>query len=190
MKGKGFIMQMYFDFTKDATRSSILSQLRAKVDDAAWAVITTDVAKAGVPKGHHHGIVEVRDTINSLRASQKTKDDMLAIYEILAAAEAQVHGCAVDETHFHEVGNGEAILNTLLICSAVNFLHPDFIVATPVQTGCGQVECAHGLMDIPAPATAAILATGIPTAEEKLEGELCTPTSAAIIKHFVQEFTA
>ena len=183
-------MQMYFDFTKDATRSSILSQLRAKVDDAAWAVITTDVAKAGVPKGHHHGIVEVRDTINSLRASQKTKDDMLAIYEILAAAEAQVHGCAVDETHFHEVGNGEAILNTLLICSAVNFLHPDFIVATPVQAGCGQVECAHGLMDIPAPATAAILATGIPTAEEKLEGELCTPTSAAIIKHFVQEFTA
>ena len=99
-----------------------------------------------------------------------------------------MHGCAIDETHFHEVGNGEAIFNTLLICSAFAYLHPDHVAATSVQTGSGQVECAHGLMDIPAPATAAILATGIPVCDEKLPGELCTPTSAAIIKHFVDEF--
>jgi len=181
-------MQMYFDFTKDATRASILNQLRAKIDDAAWAAITTEAMKAGVPKGHHHGIVEVRQTIDSLRVSRKVKEDLLGVYEILAKAEAQVHGCAVDETHFHEVGEGKAILNALIICSAICHLHPDYIVATPVQTGSGKIECAHGLMDIPAPATAAILETGIPTTEEKLEGELCTPTSAAIIKHFVQEF--
>ena len=181
-------MQMYFDFTKDATRASILNQLRAKIDDAAWAAITTEAMKAGVPKGHHHGIVEVRQTIDSLRVSRKVKEDLLGVYEILAKAEAQVHGCAVDETHFHEVGEGKAILNALIICSAICHLHPDYIVATPVQTGSGKIECAHGLMDIPAPATAAILETGVPTTEEKLEGELCTPTSAAIIKHFVQEF--
>ena len=181
-------MQINFDFTKSATRSTILEQLRAKLNDMAWATVTIDAAKAGVPKGHHHGIVEVRETINNLRTSQAVKDDMLGVYEILAQAEAQVHECAVDDTHFHEVGNGEAILNTLIICLAFNYLHPDFVVATPVQTGSGQIECAHGLMDIPAPATAAILATGIPTCEEKLEGELCTPTSAAIIKHFVTEF--
>ena len=181
-------MQMYFDFTKDATRASILNQLRAKIDDAAWAAITTEAMKAGVPKGHHHGIVEVRQTIDSLRVSKKVKEDLLGVYEILAKAEAQVHGCAVDETHFHEVGEGKAILNALIICSAICYLHPDYIVATPVQTGSGKIECAHGLMDIPAPATAAIIETGIPTTEEKLEGELCTPTSAAIIKHFVQEF--
>ena len=181
-------MQMYFDFTKDATRASILNQLRAKIDDAAWAAITTEAMKAGVPKGHHHGIVEVRQTIDSLRVSRKVKEDLLGVYEILAKAEAQVHGCAVDETHFHEVGEGKAILNALIICSAICHLHPDYIVATPVQTGSGKIECAHGLMDIPAPATAAILETGIPTAEEKLEGELCTPTSATIIQHFVQEF--
>ncbi len=86
------------------------------------------------------------------------------------------------------MGEGKAILNALIICSAICHLHPDYIVATPVQTGSGKIECAHGLMDIPAPATAAILETGIPTTEEKLEGELCTPTSAAIIKYFVQEF--
>ena len=163
-------MQLYFDFTKGARRADILEQVKAKLDDASWAAITIEAAKAGVPKGH------------------RIKEDMLAVYEILAKAEAQVHGCEVDETHFHEVGNGEAILNTLIICSAINYLHPDFISASPVQTGSGQIECAHGLMDIPAPATAAILSTGIPTCEEKLEGELCTPTSAALIKHFVQEF--
>ncbi|MBQ9043252.1 MAG: DUF111 family protein [Eggerthellaceae bacterium] len=181
-------MQMYFDFTKGARRADILDQLRAKLDDAAWATVTTDAMKAGVPKAHHHGIVEVRETISNLVMSQAVKDDLLAVYEILAQAEAQVHECEVDHTHFHEVGNGEAILNTLIICCAFDYLNPDFVVATPVQTGSGQVECAHGLMDIPAPATAAILATGIPTCEEKLEGELCTPTSAAIIKHFVNEF--
>lgn len=181
-------MQMYFDFTKGARRADILEQLHAKLDDAAWATVTTDAAKAGVPKGHHHGIVEVRQTIAGLSISQAVKDDLAAVYEILAQAEAQVHECEVDHTHFHEVGNGEAILNTLMICCAFRYLHPDYVVATPVQTGSGKIECAHGLMDVPAPATAAILATGIPTCEEKLEGELCTPTSAAIIKHFVDEF--
>ena len=181
-------MQLYFDFTQGARRSDILNQLKAKLDDASWAALTMEAAKAGVPKAHHHGIVEVRQTIDNLHTGQAVKDDLRAVYEILAKAEAQVHGCEVDHTHFHEVGNGEAIFNTLIICLAFNCLHPDYVVASPVQTGSGQIECAHGLMDIPAPATAAILATGVPTCEEKLEGELCTPTSAAIIKHFVQEF--
>ena len=181
-------MQLYFDFTKDARRSSILNQLKAKIRDEGWAVALSDAQAAHVPKKHHHGIVEVRETIANLTVTDKVRDDMSAIYEILAAAEAQVHGCEIDETHFHEVGNGEAIFNTLLICCAFSSVKVDYVMATPVQTGQGQIECAHGLMDIPAPATTAILATGIPVCEEKLDGELCTPTSAAIIKHFVQEF--
>ena len=130
----------------------------------------------------------MRQAIDNLAVSLAVKEHLHAVYEILAQAEAQVHECAVDETHFHEVGNGEAIFNTLITCLAIEKLHPSYIMATPVQTGSGQIECAHGLMDVPAPATAAILAQGIPTCEEKLEGELCTPTSAAIIKHYVQEF--
>ena len=116
-------MQMYFDFTKDATRASILNQLRAKIADAAWAAITTEAMKAGVPKGHHHGIVEVRQTIDSLRVSRKVKEDLLGVYEILAKAEAQVHGCAVDETHFHEVGEGKAIHNALIILHRLFIAH-------------------------------------------------------------------
>ena len=181
-------MEMHFDFTKDARRSSILDQLKAEMSDTGWAVVQADAVAAGVPKKHHHGIVEVRQTIAGLTVSDVVREHLGAVYEILAAAEAQVHGCAVDETHFHEVGSGEAIFNTLLICCSMAHLNPERITATAVQTGSGTVECAHGLMDIPAPATAAILATGVPVCDEKLEGELCTPTSAAIIKHYVDEF--
>ena len=181
-------MQLYFDFTKAATRKAIADQLREKLGESGWSAVTADAMRAGMPKRHHHGIVEVRETIASLAISQSVREHLSAVYEILAQAEAQVHGCEVDATHFHEVGNGEAILQTLATCLAIEELHPDYIMATPVQTGSGQIECAHGLMDVPAPATAAILAQGIPTCEEKLEGELCTPTSAAIIKHYVQEF--
>lgn len=181
-------MELHFDFTEDARRESIVAQLREKMGEAEWAVVSADARSAGVPKGHHHGIVEVRRTIAELHVSQAVREHLSAVYEILAAAEAKVHGCAVDDTHFHEVGEGAAILNALLICCAIEALNPERIVASPVQTGSGQVECAHGLMDIPAPATAAILATGVPTCENKLEGELCTPTSAALIKHFVDEF--
>ena len=181
-------MNLHFDFTKDARRSSIVEQLKAELGDAGWAVVEAEAMDAGVPEKHHHGIVEVRETIRSLAAPQAVREHLSAVYEILAAAEAQVHGCEVDETHFHEVGEGTGILNALVICCAFAHLHPERVTATPVQTGSGQVECAHGLMSIPAPATAAILATGIPICDEKLPGELCTPTSAAIIKHFVDEY--
>ena len=181
-------MDMHFDFTQDARRASITKQLKARLGDTGWAVVQAEAMGAGVPKRHHHGIVEVRETIAQLKVSQQVRDNLAAVYEILAAAEAQVHGCEVDDTHFHEVGEGTAILNTLLICCAFAQVNADRVTATPVQTGNGQVQCAHGLMNIPAPATAAILATGVPTCDTLLEGELCTPTSAAIIKHYVDEF--
>lgn len=179
---------LHFDFTRDARRSSIVSQLKEKLHDAGWAAVTTEAMRAGVPKRHLANLAEVRETIAGLTVAQRTKDDLAAVYEILAEAEAQVHGCEVDETHFHEVGNAEGFFNALTICCGIAHLIPKRITATPVQTGSGQIECSHGVLDVPAPATAAILATGIPTVPEKLDGELCTPTSAAIIKHFVDEF--
>ena len=177
-----------FDFTQGATRADIERQLCVQLGDVAWAQLEEQAGRAGVPNRHHHGIVEVNSTIDALDPAavpQAVREDMRAVYGILARAEAQVHGCEVEKTHFHEVGEGERIRNTLLICLAMRACGADSIEATCVQTGSGQVECAHGLMDIPAPATAASLATGIPVCAEKLPGELCTPTSAAIIKHFV-----
>ena len=181
-------MNLHFNFTKAATRASIVEQLEAKLSPAQISAVDATVEKAGVPDYHHHDIGEVNATIDALDVPERVRDDMRGIYDILAHAEAQVHGCELAHTHFHEVGNGSGIKNTLRICLLVSTLNPERITATAVQTGSGQIECAHGLMDVPAPATAAIIATGIPTCKDLGEGELCTPTSAAIIKHFVQEF--
>lgn len=181
---------LHLDLTRDATRRSILADLRGRLDDSARDALDAAVEAAGVPDRHHHDLPDVLATIDGLSASERVKDDMRAVYRILAQAEASVHGCAVDETHFHEVGNGEAVRNVAAVCLCVEALDPDRITATPVQTGSGTVVCAHGELPIPAPATAAILDTGIPVCAERLDGERCTPTSAALVKHFVDEFDA
>ena len=93
----------------------------------------------------------------------------------------------MEETHFHEVGNASGIRNALAICAAFYVLNPESVTATPIQPGAGEIECAHGILSLPAPATAAIL-EGLPLAEPRLQGERVTPTSAALIKHFVAAF--
>ena len=111
------------------------------------------------------------------------------MYRILAQAEAQVHGCAIEETHFHEVGLGMTVREILGMCAAIEQIGPGKVIASRVQVGSGKIECAHGVLDIPAPATAAILERyRIPLAEPRLEGELCTPTSAAFIARYVEEY--
>lgn len=123
-----------------------------------------------------------------IAVSPAVRDHMRAIYTILAEAEAAAHGCAVEQTHFHEVGDGSRIRNTLLVCLAVEDTGAKRIVATVAQTGQGEAECAHGTLSIPTPATSAIIARGIPVSERTLPGERMTSTSAAMILHFVDEF--
>ena len=182
-------MDLHLDLTKSATRTHLLDSVTALMTPDQQQRYDQILAKVHIPEQHHHSIVEVNGSIDALEIDDALKEQLRSVYAILAAAEAKVHGCAVDETHFHEVGNASGIRNALAICAAIYVLDPMRITATPVQTGQGKIECAHGLMDIPAPATAAIL-EGIPRATPALEGELCTPTSAAIIKHYVQEFVA
>lgn len=177
-----------WDLSENANRQALFSQTMNQLSSSQQETVRHYAGAAGVPHVHHHNIGEVRKTISSLSVSDKVKADLSAIYEILAEAEATAHSCSVDQTHFHEVGDGLRIENTLMICMAINELNPDEIVATKVQTGEGKVNCAHGELDIPAPATAAIIARGIPVCEDKLPGERLTPTSAAIILHFVTRF--
>lgn len=181
-------MELHLDLRESATRASILNQVRARLDDAVSVAVHAAVASAGLPVRHQRDIDEVNESIDELAVSGRVKADMRAIYGILARAEAEVHGCPVERTHFHEVGRPEGLRNVALICLALEALDPSRITATAVQVGSGTVVCDHGTLDVPAPATAAILAQGIPVCEERLEGELCTPTSAAVLKHFVQEF--
>lgn len=182
-------MNIHLDLMQSATRAQLLDELLALMTSEQRECYDVVVEAANIPNHHHHSIADVNETIDALMVDDALKKQLRGVYAILAQAEATVHGCSVEETHFHEVGNASGIRNALAICAAFFVLNSEHITATPVQTGSGKVECAHGLMDIPAPATAAIL-QGIPVASPLLEGELCTPTSAAIIKYYVQEFVA
>ena len=106
--------------------------------------------------------------------------DVLAVYGLIAAAESKVHGVPVEEIHFHEVGTMDAVADVTAVCLLLRELAPDRVLASPVHVGSGQVRCAHGLMPVPAPATAELL-KDVPMYGGELRGELCTPTGAALL---------
>ena len=113
--------------------------------------------------------------------------DVLAVYQEIAEAESLVHGVPVDQIHFHEVGSMDAIADISAVCLLMKKLAPDEVIVSPIHVGSGTVKCAHGILPVPAPATAQIL-KGIPTYSADIDGELCTPTGAALLKHFATGF--
>lgn len=141
----------------------------------------------------HHSPDEVHTRIDSMGLGEGVKADMFGVYDILAAAEAKAHDVDVSGVHFHEVGNTDAIGCIALSCLAMEQLKREQnicrIEATPVCTGFGFVDCAHGRLPIPAPATANVL-SGVPTFESDEEGELTTPTGAALVRYFACSFDA
>ncbi|MBP5669309.1 MAG: nickel pincer cofactor biosynthesis protein LarC, partial [Lachnospiraceae bacterium] len=118
---------------------------------------------------------------------QKVQDDVMAVYGLIAAAESQVHGKPVTEIHFHEVGTMDAVADVVAVCLLIDKLAPSEIVVSPIHVGSGQVHCAHGILPVPAPATALIL-KDVPIYGGSIRGELCTPTGAALLKHFATKF--
>lgn len=140
--------------------------------------------------GHHahHGMADIENIINGFGCIDgDVKNDILEVYKVIAAAESRAHGVDVNEIHFHEVGMMDAIIDVTSVCLLMHMLKPDEVYASPVRVGKGFVKCAHGILPVPAPATAYIL-TGIPTYAGGIEAELCTPTGAALLRHFVKSF--
>lgn len=141
---------------------------------------------------HHHshtGMHEIEHIIEKLGLPQSVKDDVLSVYRLIAAAESRAHGCEVSQIHFHEVGTMDAVADIVGVCAAMNELNPGKVIVSPINVGFGTVHCAHGMLPVPAPATAHIL-SGVPIYSGSIEGELCTPTGAALIRHFADEFAA
>ena len=137
---------------------------------------------------HHNGMDDIRHIITDhISLPQKVSEDVLKVYSIIADAESHVHGVPVSQIHFHEVGAVDAIADITAVCLLMNELEPDEVIVSPVHVGSGQVKCAHGILPVPAPATAFIL-QGIPTYGGGIKGELCTPTGAALLKHFATRF--
>ena len=143
-------------------------------------------------RGHHHhhtGINEIQAIIKNLRVSDKVKADVAAVYNLIAEAESHAHGRPMEQIHFHEVGPMDAVADITGVCMLIEALAPDKIVTSHIHVGSGQVKCAHGILPVPAPATAYIL-RGVPTYGGAVNGELCTPTGAALLKHFTDAFVS
>lgn len=136
---------------------------------------------------HHSSLNDIKEKVNSLNIPQKVKDDVISVYMLIAEAESHAHGRPVTEIHFHEVGTMDAVADVTAVCLLMNRLNPESVIVSPVHVGSGHVKCAHGILPVPAPATSFIL-KDVPIYGGTIKGELCTPTGAALLKHFATEF--
>ena len=142
----------------------------------------------GHEHGHHHAsLADVRAIVEGLPVPETVKAKAMEVYGLIAAAEAHAHGQPVELVHFHEVGSLDAIADVVGVSLLMEAIAPERVVASPVRIGFGTVKCAHGILPVPAPATAALL-KGIPVYAGELRGEMCTPTGAALLRHFADSF--
>ena len=139
------------------------------------------------PPHTHTALAHLTHRIEHLCLPDAVKQNAIAAYTLLAQAESEAHGVSITDIHFHEVGTLDAIADITGVCLLIDLLQPQQILASPVATGSGTVRCAHGILPVPAPATAWLL-RGIPAHSGTEQAELCTPTGAALLRHFVSGF--
>jgi pyridinium-3,5-bisthiocarboxylic acid mononucleotide nickel chelatase len=144
---------------------------------------------SGHSPAHGRGLAEIRKIVTEANISSAAKPTAIRIFEALASAEAQIHNCSVDKVHFHEVGAVDAMVD--IVCAAVgaDTLGVNEWVCSPLNVGGGTVNCAHGTLPIPAPATVKLLQNA-PVYSSGPEVELVTPTGAAIVKTLARRFGA
>ncbi len=140
------------------------------------------------PHEHHHrGLDDILRLIDAAQLPPRPTARAKAIFTRLGHAEAKVHGVSVNEVHFHEVGAVDSIIDIVGACLAMEQLGIDRILCAPIPLGSGRVRTAHGLLPVPAPATAELL-VGARTAGTDLPGEVTTPTAAAIFTTLAESY--
>jgi len=157
------------------------------VDKAGIKALYFDVELEEHHHDHHHHhhehrhLQDIKDILSNSTLSDSIKERAIAIFTELAKAEAKVHGTSIDEVHFHEVGAVDTIIDIVGTLLGLEYLGIDKVYCGRVMTGSGYVECAHGIMPVPAPATAELL-QGWPQAKGQVARELTTPTGAVLLK--------
>ena len=139
------------------------------------------------PAQNSTSIGQIRSFLTALPLSERVRTDAAAVFDSLAEAESAVHGCEMENVHFHELGTLDATADVLFVCLLMEKLAPERVLASPVNLGGGTVRCAHGVLPVPAPATERLL-RGVPCYEGEIKTELCTPTGAALLRYFVTDF--
>lgn len=154
------------------------------VTRASLRATKVDVTVTG--SREHRGPREIAALLDAAPLPAAVRDRALRVFDLLADAEAKVHGIPREQVHFHEVGAVDAIVDVVGCAAALESLAPDRVVASPVATGRGTIESAHGVIPVPAPAVIELL-RGVPV-EERGTDELVTPTGAAVLREAVHEF--
>ncbi len=141
--------------------------------------------------GHSRGatFAEIQNVIRSAKMPEEAERKALETFELLARAEAAVHGKSLCDVHFHEVGAVDSIIDVCAVCAGIFLLKPARITCSPLPAARGFAKSAHGLIPVPAPATLQIL-KGVPLIGTDAEGELVTPTAAALFKAHAEEFVS
>jgi uncharacterized protein (TIGR00299 family) protein len=147
-----------------------------------------DVIIKNPKKEKHRHWQHIEEIICKSTLQEPVKELALKIFDRVAEAEAKVHNCAKEKVHFHEVGALDSIVDIVGAAICLHYLQVDKVMSSPVQLGSGTVKCAHGVMPVPAPATAEIL-KNIPVKVGLVSYEATTPTGAAILAATVDEFT-
>ena len=141
-------------------------------------------------EGHHHYHAtpgHIGELLDGLPLPEEVRRRARRVYDAIARAEAKAHGCPGGDVHFHEGGALDAVADVAGVCYALYLLAPERIVVSPIHVGSGTVRCAHGVMPVPAPATANLL-SGVPICGGTIQGELCTPTGAALLTSFADAY--
>lgn len=185
------------DTLNEKNKEYIINKLDTLLYDVTVSLNTT--TKSGIraskfdvtikESGHSHtSISEIYNIIDGFDIPQNVKENAKAVYKLIAEAESKVHGTTVADVHLHEVGARDAIIDITACCLLIDYLQIDKIVCSPIATGFGEIKTAHGIMPVPAPATAELLSS-IPCFTGDIKGELTTPTGVALVKFFTNEFS-
>lgn len=180
-------------FIKELNKLSIKNEFDIKITDIVKkgiASIKFDVILKETHDHHHRGLLHIQEIINNSDISTKAKELSLQIFQNLAEAEAKVHGTCIDKVHFHEVGAIDSIVDIVGFSVLFTMFEIDEVIVSPVNLGSGIIECAHGYIPIPAPATAELIKKfNIPnTTKIEIKSETLTPTGAAILGTVVTKF--
>ena len=153
-------------------------------------VLTVEEGHSGHGHAHHHRtMADIRRLIGASGLSDAVKRTALSIFSLLAEAEAQVHGTTPEEVHFHEVGALDSIVDIIGTAILIDMINPDEIYASVVNDGYGFIECQHGQIPVPVPATAEIFSSSnVVSRQIDIDTELVTPTGAAIIAELAESY--
>ncbi len=176
---------------------ALLKQQLSLLNLSHWDLDVEKVVKKGISgsqaivkiaQGHHHRhLPDIKKIIQDSRLSQEIREDSINIFVRLAEAEAKIHHTSIDAIHFHEVGALDAIIDVVGAVIGIRALEIEKIYCSPLHVGTGTVQCAHGTLPVPAPATAELI-KGKPFYSTGVEGELLTPTGAAILTTLCKDF--